>query len=178
MAPAVVSPLYRYYRINSIQNRGKSDTKTPDLQNVNKKYIFQQNDKSFCPAYLTEHSASLNIGIWYQSKLPGAWIEGLFCEKNFPGSEVVCLTGRLPGMFMDELVKILLINCEKWIRSQCTAFREDQQFITIAHFTFSPVHRARKFSAVLGVVSPKSPIVMRPADTPAISISKYTVWVI
>eukprot|EP01084_Bolivina_argentea_P125046 221586_1 len=37
---------------------------------------------------------------------------------------------------------------------------------------FSPVARARKFSTVLGTVSPKRPIVMRPALTPPISMSK------
>ena len=39
---------------------------------------------------------------------------------------------------------------------------------------FSPVHSARKFSAVLGTTSARSVISMRPAGWPPIVMSKYT----
>lgn len=42
---------------------------------------------------------------------------------------------------------------------------------------FSPVHSARKFSAVLGTTSPNRPNTMRPAGAPLISMSKNTLLV-
>ena len=139
MAPAVVSPLYRYYRIYSIQNSRKSDTKTPDLQNVNKKYTFQQNNKSFC-RWTLAFGANQN---YLKHELRDYSVKRTSLEVKW----FAWLADSLKCSWMSWL-RFCWINCEQRIRSQYTGIREDQQFITICTlYLFTSAQSAEVFSS-------------------------------